>query len=397
VTVRPALLRDERVLAVLVQLAFAAAALGLIALGAHHVLEEMRASNLAPGIDFLNRTAGFGLAEGPAYESTDTYARAFVVGLVNTLRVSIAGIVLATGLGLVAALARLSGNPIASRLATAYIDIFRNTPLLVQLIFWYRGVVLQLPAFRDGIVLLRREVETDAVSATVFLSQRGLALPWPESGQSTGLWLAACAAGLVVAVAIKRWRDRVQERTGQPSRGILLGALIVAAVAAVAWLAVPGGKPLTVSFPEQARFGYTGGYVLTPEFAALLIGLTTYTGAFIAEVIRSGIQSVSKGQREAAQAVGLRGTQVLRLVVLPQALRVIVPPLTSQYLNLAKNSSLGFYIGYPDLFNVSNTIGNQTGQFVVVTAMAMSVYLAISLATSLLMNLYNRKIKLVER
>jgi general L-amino acid transport system permease protein len=396
-TVRPALLRDERVLAVLVQLAFAVAAIALVAFGVHHVLEEMRASSLAPGIGFLDRTAGFGLAEGPAYQSTDTYARAFYVGLVNTLRVSIVGVVLATVLGLITALARLSGNPIASRLATAYIEVFRNTPLLVQLIFWYRGVVLQLPGLSDGIVLLRREIEGDTVSATVFLSQRGLALPSPVAGESAGIWLAICALGLIAGVGVKRWRDGVQERTGRPSRGILLAGLTWVGIATAAWIAAPGGQPFTIAFPEQARFGYVGGYVLTPEFAALLIGLTTYTGAFIAEVIRSGIQSVSKGQREAAQAVGLGSTQVLRLVILPQALRVIVPPLTSQYLNLAKNSSLGFYIGYPDLFNVSNTIGNQTGQFVVVTAMAMSVYLAISLATSVIMNLYNRKIRLVER
>jgi general L-amino acid transport system permease protein len=396
-TVRPAVLRDERVIAVVAQIVVAVVVVAVLVGVVVHVRDEMQATGLVPGLGFLERTAGFGIAEGPAFDPTDTYRRAFHVGLVNTLRVSIAGMVLATILGLFTALARLSGNPLASGLAGAYIDVFRNTPLLVQLIFWYRGVVLQLPQLRDGIVLLHRQATAEGISAAIFLSKRGLAVPWPEANAGFRTWLLISAGGAVAGLLVVRWRNRVQERTGSPSHGVALGFLVWLALTGAGWLVAPGGAPFDVIFPSQARFGYVGGYTLSPEFAALLIGLTAYTGAFIAEVIRSGIQSVTRGQREAAQALGLHETQTMRLVILPQALRVIVPPLTSQYLNLTKNSSLGFYIGFPDLFNVTNTIGNQTGQFVVVTAMAMSVYLAISLVTSLLMNIYNRHIRLVER
>ncbi len=394
---RPAALRDERVLSLVAQAAFALGGLLLLALVAQHVLDQMRASNLVPGLGFLHNTAGFGIAEGPAYRETDTYARAFAVGLANTLRVSIAGILLATVLGLVTALARLSGNPLANRLASAYIDVFRNTPLLVQLVFWYRGVVLQLPAFQDTLAVAVQGDPGAGITTWALLSKRGLALAWPTAGPHAGTWLLALALGLVAGWAVARWRGRVQATTGQPAHGVFLGFAAFLVIAGGAWLLLPGGPPLGVEHPSTGRFRYEGGLLLTPEFAALLLGLTVYTGAFIAEVIRSGIQSVSRGQREAALAVGLREGQVLRLVILPQALRVIVPPLTSQYLNLTKNSSLGFYIGFPDLFNITNTIGNQTGQFVVATGMAMAFYLGISLLTSVLMNLYNRRIRLVER
>lgn len=393
---RPAALRDERVLALAAQGVFALGGLLVLALVAQHVLDQMRASNLVPGLDFLGNTAGFGIAEGPAYRETDTYGRAFLVGLANTLRVSVAGVLLATGLGLITALARLSGNPLASRLAAVYIDVFRNTPLLVQLIFWYRGIVLQLPAYRDSIVVAAVGASSGDAGAWALLSRRGLATAWPVAGPGTHVWLAALALGLAAGWSVARWRAR---RAGgaPPVHGTLLGMATFLLVAGGAWLLLPGAPPAGIELPTTGRFRYQGGLQLTPEFTALLLGLTVYTGAFIAEVIRSGIQSVAKGQREAALAIGLREGQVLRLVILPQALRVIVPPLTSQYLNLIKNSSLGFYIGFQELFNITNTIGNQTGQFVVATAMAMAFYLGVSLLTSVLMNLYNRRTQLVER
>jgi len=385
-----AALRDERVLALLWQAAVAALLVALVAYGTLGVLADMRAKNLVPGLGFLDQVAGFGIAEGPAYDETDTYARAFVVGLANTVRVSVAGIALATVVGLVAALSRLSGNPLAAGLAGAYIDVFRNTPLLVQLIFWYRGVVLRLPSVGDSIVV------DGPAGPVAYLSQRGLAIPEAIAGAALRPWLAVVLVGGVAGWGVRRWRLREQARTGQPARGAALGMATWAAIAVGAWALAPGA-PLRLDAPAMGRFGYASGTILSPEFAALLVGLTAYTGAFIAEVIRSGIQSVTRGQREAALAQGLSEAQVLRLVVLPQALRVIVPPLTSQYLNLTKNSSLALYIGYPDLFNVGNTIGNQTGQFVVVTMMIMAIYLGISVLTSVLMNAYNRRIRLVER
>ncbi len=398
---RPALLRDERVLAVLIQVLVAAVAITAVAVGARNVLSDLAANNLAPDLDFLGNTAGFGISEGIRYaEGSDTYGRALQVGLVNTLRIAIAGIVLATPIGVGVALARLSGNPLLVRLAGGYIELMRNTPLLVQLIFWYQGVFLGLPALKDAITVGGGALSVAADAATVTppilaLSQRGAAVPRLLPTGGAGVWLLAVAAGAVAAWVLYRWREAVQRRTGQPARGIIFGLALWAGVALVAWFVVGGAY--TVALPAIGRFGYEAGLVLSPEFSALLVGLVVYSAAFIAEVVRGGIQAVSLGQREAARAVGLRQSQVMRLVILPQALRVIVPPLTNQYLNLAKNSSLAIFIGFPDLFQVGLTIGNNTGQFVIITAMMMSVYLAISLATSLLMNLYNRKIRLVER
>ncbi len=337
--------RDERVLAWLAQLAVAAIVLAVLGYGVRSMVADLQARGLAPGLGFLGNTAGFRIGEGLAFDgATDTYARAFGVGLVNTARVAVAGMVLATGLGLAIALGRLSGNPLVERLCLAYVEVFRNTPLVVQLIFWYQGVVLRLPPIGDSLAIGAAaaaggvQALADGAAprgAWVFLSQRGLALP------------ALTADGIVL--------------------------------------------------PSLSRFSYTGGTVVSPELAALLIGLVAYTAAFVAEVIRGGILAVPDGQREAARALGLHEAQLMRRVVLPQALPVIVPPMTNQYLNLVKNSSLAIYVGFPDLFNVSLTIGNNTGQFVVVTALIMAVYLGLSLITSLVMNVYNRRVQVVAR
>lgn len=389
--------RDERVLAWALQIAVALVAFLVLAYGVDRTLDDMRARGLAPGLGFLSNTAGFGIGEGIAYDPrADSYGRAFVVGLANTLRVAAAAIVLASVGGLLVALGRLSGNPLLEALCVAYVDIFRNTPLLVQLIFWYQGVILQLPALAQSLAVGRSAAEGADPSAWLFLSQRGLALARPAATPSSGAWLLALGLGLLLAAGVALWRRRVERRSGVPGRPLAwaLGSLLLVALAR--WWMLPEA-PLALARPSLGRFSYAGGWALTPEYAALLIGLVAYGSAFIAEVIRGGIVAVPKGQREAARAVGLHEAQLLRLVVLPQALRIIVPPLTNQYLNLVKNSSLAIYIGFPDLFNVSLTIGNNTGQFVVVTAMIMAVYLAISLLTSLVMNAYNRRIQLVER
>lgn len=390
--------RDERVLAALVQLLLVLVVGAGLWLLVRSTLADLQAKGLAPGLGFLDNVAGFAIGEGAAYDpASSSYLAAFRVGLGNTLRVAGTGILLATLLGALIALGRLSGNPLVERLGAAYVEVFRNTPLLVQLIFWYQGVVLRLPGLDEGLALARQAgpVGSDA-RALLFLSQRGLALPRFRPGEGASSWLAALALGALLGLAIGRWRRRRQARTGRPAGGLAWGLSAWLLVAVLAWAALPAA-PYTIELPAVGRFKYEAGRVFSPEFTALLIGLVAYSAAFIAEVIRAGIVAVSQGQREAARALGLTEAQGLRLVVIPQALRVIVPPLTSQYLNLTKNSTLAIYIGFPDLFNVSLTIGNNTGQFVVVTLMIMAVYLAMSLGTSLAMNAYNRRIQLVER
>jgi len=343
-------LRNERIRAALAQLAVAAFVLAIVTWLAAGILADMRARNLVPGFGFLRNVAGFGISEGPAFAPTDSYGRALVVGLANTLRVAVAGIVLATAWGFAVALARISGNVLLGGMARGYIEALRNTPLVLQLVLWL-SLLRALPPLSEAIAL-------GSVGA------------------------GAGAAGGAAGGAATQTAWLLLSRKG----------------AAVAWWQLTDGAPfLALDLPTTGRFGYDGGLVLSPEFAALLFGLVVYTGAFIAEVVRSGIEAVSHGQIEAARAVGLREGQALRLIVLPQAMRVIVPPLTNQYLNLAKNSSLAIFIGYPDLFNVSQTVGNQTGQFVAVLGIVMAVYLTISLGTSLAMNAYSRRARWVGR
>jgi general L-amino acid transport system permease protein len=360
----------------------------VVALGwylVHNTLTNLAARGITTGLDFLGREAGFDIGESPiAYSSADTYFRALGVGVLNTLTVSVLGIVLATVLGTVIGIARLSGNWLVARLATIYVEGVRNVPLLLQLFVWY-GVVTALPGPRQALHPL----------PGVFLSNRGLKVPVPEAHPVHWALLAAFLAGLVAAWALRRWAMARQERTGRPFPWGLAGGGMVLGLPLVVFLAA--GAPLTLSVPELRGFNFQGGATLSPEFAALLMGLSIYTAAFIAEIVRSGILAVSAGQTEAALSLGLSRGKTLRLVVLPQALRVIVPPLTSQYLNLTKNSSLAVAIGYPDLVSVANTTINQTGHAVEGVGIIMAVFLTISLALSLLMNWYNARVALVTR
>lgn len=390
-------LRDERLRAAVAQAVVAVLLLAALAWLARAVQAEFAARGLTPGLDFLGNEAGFQISEGAPFADDDTYWRAFRVGLGNTLRAAIAGIVLATPLGVLVALGRLSGNPLVVRLSAGYVELFRNTPLLVQLIFWYQGVFTRLPAIQEAIVLRPAfgapDVAVGAGGVWLALSQKGLALPRPVPTDAAVAWGGA----ILVGAALTWFLVSLAGRRGGSVRRLapwVLGALWLA-FAAATWRVAP--PPIVLDLPQLSRFRYTGGLHLSPEFAALLTGLVAYTAAFVAEVVRGGIRSVSTGQREAARALGLTETKAMRHVVLPQALRVIVPPLTNQYLNLSKNSSLAIYTGFPDLFNISLTIGNQTGQFVVLTAMIMAVYLGISLITSLAMSAYGRRIRLVER
>ena len=383
---RAAFWRDRRVRGFLAQ----AVVLGLvIAAGAylvHNTIVNRERLGVASGFDFLGRLAGFDVSQSLIDFASDrsSYGRAFVVGLLNTLYVAAVGIVLTTLIGFVMGIARLSSNWLVARLALVYIEVIRNVPLLLQLIFWYVVVLGALPGPRESLEVL----------GIGYLNVRGLFLPKPIFEEGAVVELLALFAAIVAVAAIARWARRRREATGQPFPTFWIGLAILILVPLVTHLAL--GGPISFEYPRLTRFRLEGGLVLLPEFLALVLGLSVYTGAFLAEIVRSGILSVGKGQLEAA-ALGLAPKQTLRLVVIPQALRVIIPPQTSQYLNLTKNSSLGVAIGYPDFFNVAGTINNQTGQAVEVIAITMAVYLSFSLAISAFMNWYNAKMALVER
>ncbi len=365
------------------------AAVGGLAYGAFvNASEHLKRENIASGFGFWNNTAGFDISQTLiAYSpSVSTFGRAFWVGLLNTLLVAGIGIVLATVLGFVIGITRLSRNWPAARLAGGYVELVRNIPLLLQLLFWYNAVLKALPELRNSM----------ALPGGAFLNNRGLFLPQPHVQPGFAAVGAALAAGLAAAFLLHLWARRRQARTGAQLHTFwwglgLIGGMPVAAFAA-------SGFPLSFSFPQIGRFNIIGGIEVLPEFAALVLALSVYTAAFIAEVVRAGILAVAPGQTEAAQALGLRSGTTLRLVVIPQAMRVIVPPLTSQYLNLIKNSSLAVAIGYPDLVQVfAGSVLNITGQAVEVIAITMAVYLSISLFTSLLMNIYGRRVAIMER
>jgi general L-amino acid transport system permease protein len=350
--------------------------------------QNLAHENIASGFGFWNNTAGFDISQTLiSYSaSTSTFGRAFWVGLLNTLLVAAIGIVLATVLGFVVGLGRLSRNWLVARLAGGYVELVRNVPLLLQLLFWYNAVLKSLPQLRGSV----------ALPGGGILNNRGLFLPRPEFGPHFAAALIALVVAIAVAIVLRDWARRRRERTGRQIR-IVWPVLILVCGLPLAVLALVG-FPLGFSVPHMGRFNVSGGVEILPEFAALVLALTVYTAAFIAEVVRAGVLSVHAGQIEAAQALGLRSTVTLRLVVVPQAMRVIIPPLTSQYLNLIKNSSLAVAIGYPDLVQVfAGSVLNITGQAVEVIAITMAVYLAISLFTSLLMNFYARSTAVVER
>jgi general L-amino acid transport system permease protein len=384
--VRPSAWRNSAIRGVLYQVLFVAVIVAFGAFLVHNTVVNLRRQNIASGFGFLDREAAFGIGESLiAYSPADTYARAFLVGLLNTLYVAGLGIVLATILGTVMGIARLSSNWLIRKLAQIYVETFRNIPLLLQLFFWWGLLREMAPAPRQAWQPL----------PDVFVSNRGIAFPVPDPDPAYSWMALAFFVGVVATIVISRWAKRRQERTGQqfPIGWVGLGLIVGLPIAV--FLAC--GAPFALNRPELKGFNFAGGHAVSPEFAALLLGLVIYSGAFTAEIVRAGILAVSWGQSEAAMALGLKPGQRMRLIVLPQALRVIVPPMTSQYLSITKNSSLAVAIGYPDLVSIANTTINQTGQAVEGIAMIMAVYLTISLTISALMNLYNRAVALVER
>ncbi|MBT8367938.1 MAG: amino acid ABC transporter permease [Deltaproteobacteria bacterium] len=347
---------------------------------------NLQRQSIATGFGFLEKEASFEIGESLiSYSAADRYARALLVGVLNTLLVSFIGIVLTVILGTFIGIAHLSTNWLVSRLAAVYIEVFQDIPILLQLFFWYAFFYEILPSPRQALNPL----------AGVFLCNRGLVFAVPEVHPAHMVMALAFLAGCLCVYFLRRWARKRQAKTGMafPVFGLSVGILILLPL--VAWVA--GGTPTAMSVPELKGFNFQGGLNVSPEFSALLLGLVLYTAAFVAEAVRAGIQSVSKGQIEAAMSIGLRPPRVLQLVVLPQALRVIIPPLTSQMLSLTKNSSLAVAIGYPDFVSVAGTAINQTGQAIEGVAMIMLVYLVFSLSTSAFMNWYNKKIALVER
>ncbi|MHC2436344.1 amino acid ABC transporter permease [Bradyrhizobium sp. USDA 4451] len=378
-------LSDPRVAGLFWQVLVVGIAVAIVAFLWSNALHNLSVRRISTGFAFLGREAGMPIADSWIdYTPKDTYLRAFIVGVVNTLRVAVIGIVLATVIGTLVGIARLSSNWLLARLAAVYVEVLRDLPLLLQLLFWY--VLMQgLPAARQAF----KPVEG------VYLSNRGLILPSVPLHEANWWTILALVAGLVVFTFLRRRLIAQQMRDGRarPAWPYALG-LVVALPALVSFLS---GASWSITLPELRGFNFVGGLTLAPEYFALLIALVTYTSAFIAEIVRSGIQAVPRGQSEAAKALGLKRGFVLQHIVLPQALRVIIPPMTSQYLNLTKNSSLAVAVGYQDIVSIANTTLNQTGQAIESIALIMMVFLTISLGISLFMNWYNARIALVER
>ena len=377
---------DERFRAIAVQCIVAVGLAAFLLYIIANTLNNLEKRGIATGFGFLDVPAGFDIATALIpYDATMTHGRVFAVGLTNTIFISILAIAVSTVVGFIVGILRLSPNWLISRMAYVYVEVLRNIPLLLQILFWW-GVLLALPRVREAL----------SIGDTVFLSNRGLQVPAPILEPGFMPIPIAFAAGIVAAWMVGRWAKRRQDATGRQFPAFRAGLGLIVGLPLLA--AAVTGFPVSFEIPEKKGFNFVGGIVVTPEFAGLWFALSVYHAAFIAEIVRAGIQAVSHGQTEAAGALGMKPNWTMRLIVVPQALRIIVPPLTSVYLNVAKNSSLAIAIGYPDLVSVfANTSLNQTGQAIEIIAMTMAVYLTISLGISAFMNWYNTRIALVER
>jgi general L-amino acid transport system permease protein len=378
--------RDERKRAILWQVLVVAILLLIVAFIVNNMIVNLRTLGIPLGFDFLDSTAGFAISFSLIPVDLESeIGRLIVSGMLNTLLAAAIGIVLATVLGFIVGVMRLSHNFLISRIATVYVETLRNIPLLVQLLFWYVAISKLFPNVRQSINLWDM----------FFFSNRGIYTPRPMAGDDFGIVLGALVIAIVAAIGIRSWAKRRQEATGEQFPSGLVGLALVVLLPVLVGLVL--GSPITWELPALQGFNFQGGLALQPELAALVLGLSTYTAAFIGEIVRGGIMAISHGQTEASLALGLKPRWTLRLVIVPQALRIIVPPLTSQYLNIAKNSTLAGIIGYPDLYSIIGTAQNQTGRAVENVAILMLFFLGLSLLISLFMNWYNKRIALVER
>ena len=383
--------RNVRVLAWLAQVAFALGVVGLSWLLLTTMLGNLQKQGIPISFAFLPQPAGFGISEGLPFQPSQSYLTAFGVGVVNTLRAAVTGIILATLLGIGIGVARLSHHWLLERLATLYVETFRNVPLLLWLVFTYAAIRDTLPRLREGPALLW---------GTVLMSNRGIALAWLQTSATYSAFQPWLLAGIGVGIGTWIWMTHHRRGAASPRRalgyGLAVGVVLWVSGFVWTWLTTHL-PPVVWSVPRIEGFNYQGGMVLSPEFAALLFGLVVYTASFIAEIVRAGILAVPKGQREAARALGLSERQSFVLIIFPQALRVIIPPLINQYLNLTKNSSLAIAVGYPDLFSIGLTINNQTGQAIPFVVMIMVTYLSMSLLISWVLNMLNRRLALKTR
>jgi general L-amino acid transport system permease protein len=379
--------RDERKRGIVAQIITLAVVFAVGGYLIHNMVQNQAQLGVPLGLDFLDDVAGFPISESLIpYSLQSSNFDALIVGILNTLLVAVICIPFATVVGFFIGVCRLSSNKLVAGLATVYIETLRNIPLLVQILFWYNGVLQVLPNVKQSHNLL------DAV----FLNIRGLYVPKPVAEPSAPIALTALIIGIAGAVFVARWAKRRQDATGQQFPKMSVGFALI--VGLPLFVSIIFGSPVSWDFAVLQGFNFQGGMVLSPELTALCLGLSIYTSSFIAEIVRAGIQAISHGQTEAAQALGLRSSWTLRLVIIPQAMRIIVPPLTSQYLNIVKNSTLAAFMGYPDLVSIfTSTVQNQTGRAVECIAITMLFYLVVSLLISLFMNWYNRRIALVER
>lgn len=351
-----------------------------------NTIHNLQKANIASGFGFLQGRAGFDIGQSLiAYTSDSTYGRALLVGILNTLQVAVLGIITASIIGFIVGIARLSQNWLIAKLAQVYVEFFRNIPPLLVILFWYKGVIAVLPQARESLNLPFQS----------YLNNRGLFVPKPIFGDGAWAIAAAFLIGIVATVFVARWAKKRQMLTGKQFHTVWTGLALIIGLPILTFLALDA--PITFDFPVAGRFNLTGGSVLGPEFISLYLALSFYTASFIAEIVRSGIKAVPKGQTEAANALGLRSNAITRLIILPQALRIIIPPLTSQYLNLTKNSSLAVACGFADIYAIGGTMLNQTGQAVEIVALFLVIYLSISITTAIFMNWFNAKMALVER
>ena len=380
------LLYDPRIRGIFYQIVVFAAVAGLIYWIVGNTITNLQRANIASGFGFLHGRSGFDISQSMiAYNSDSTYGRAFVVGVINTLYVAVLGIIAATIIGFLVGIGRLSKNWLIRKLCTVYVEVFRNIPPLLVIFFWYFGVITNLPEVRQSLSLLFGS----------YVNKRGLFFPAPVWGEAAWLIPVALVIAILAAIGLTRWARKRQMATGQPFPSVWASIGLIIGLPLLAFLVT--GMPVTFDYPKLGTFNLTGGAQIKPEFLSLMLALSFYTASFIAETVRGGIMAVSKGQTEASMALGISSGVTMRKIVIPQALRLIIPPLSSQYLNLTKNSSLAIAIGYPDLVAVGGTVLNQTGQAVEVVAIWMVIYLSISLMTSAFMNWFNAKMALVER